>query len=58
MLHLETIKPGAFSVLKHSRTLLRPELNIDDIRMFSIEDIITMKVQALLGRVKRKIFGI
>ncbi|MFI5185728.1 MAG: nucleotidyl transferase AbiEii/AbiGii toxin family protein [Chitinophagales bacterium] len=36
--------------------LIRPELNIGDIRMFSIEDMIAMKVQAILGRGRRKNF--
>ncbi len=35
---------------------IRPELLVDEIRMFSIEDIIAMKVQAILGRGKKKDF--
>jgi predicted nucleotidyltransferase component of viral defense system len=40
----------------HPHPLIRPKLNIDEIRMFSIEDIIAMKVQAILGRGKKKDF--
>jgi hypothetical protein len=36
--------------------LIRPLQNIDGIRMFSTEDIIAMKVQAILGRSKKKDF--
>jgi predicted nucleotidyltransferase component of viral defense system len=43
-------------IIRHPHPLLRPELNIDDIRMFSTEDIIAMKVQAILGRGKKKDF--
>lgn len=38
----------------HPHPLIRPTLIIDEIRMFSIEDIIAMKVQAILGRGKKK----
>ena len=40
----------------HPHPLIRSNLNIDEIRMFSIEDIIAMKVQAILGRGKKKDF--
>jgi predicted nucleotidyltransferase component of viral defense system len=40
----------------HPHLLIRPELSIDDIRMFSVEDIIAMKVQAILGRGRKKDF--
>ena len=43
-------------IIRHPHPLIRPELNIDDIRMFSTEDIIAMKVQAILGRGKKKDF--
>jgi len=42
--------------VKHPHPLLRPELNIEGIRMFSPEDIIAMKVQAILGRGRKKDF--
>lgn len=43
-------------IIRHPHPLIRPKLNIDDIRMFSTEDIIAMKVQAILGRGKKKDF--
>ena len=43
-------------IIRHPHSLIRPELNIEDIRMFSTEDIIAMKVQAILGRGKKKDF--
>ena len=43
-------------IIRHPYPLIRPELNIDGIRMFSTEDIIAMKVQAILGRGKKKDF--
>ena len=43
-------------MIRHPHPLIRPELNIDNIRMFSTEDIIAMKVQAILGRGKKKDF--
>lgn len=43
-------------IIRHPHPLIRPELNIDGIRMFSTEDIIAMKVQAILGRGKKKDF--
>ena len=43
-------------IIRHPHPLIRPELNIEDIRMFSTEDIIAMKVQAILGRGKKKVF--
>jgi predicted nucleotidyltransferase component of viral defense system len=36
--------------------LIRPKTEIEGIRMFSTEDIIAMKVQAILGRGKKKDF--
>ncbi len=43
-------------MIRHPHPLIRPELNFDNIRMFSTEDIIAMKVQAILGRGKKKDF--
>jgi predicted nucleotidyltransferase component of viral defense system len=43
-------------IVRHPYPLIRPELNIENIRMFSAEDIIAMKVQAILGRAKKKDF--
>lgn len=43
-------------LIRHPHPLIRPELNIDGIKMFSAEDIIAMKVQAILGRGRKKDF--
>ncbi len=43
-------------LVRHPHPLIRPEINIAGIRMFSTEDIIAMKVQAILGRGKKKDF--
>ncbi|MEO6837176.1 MAG: nucleotidyl transferase AbiEii/AbiGii toxin family protein, partial [Ginsengibacter sp.] len=43
-------------LIKHPHPLIRPQINIKRIRMFSVEDIIAMKVQAILGRGKKKDF--
>jgi predicted nucleotidyltransferase component of viral defense system len=43
-------------IVRHPHPLIRPELNIENIRMFATEDIIAMKVQAILGRAKKKDF--
>ena len=43
-------------IIRHPHPLIRPELNIDGIKMFSAEDMIAMKVQAILGRGKKKDF--
>jgi len=43
-------------LIHYPHHLIRPEINVDGIRMFSIEDIIAMKVQAILGRGKKKDF--
>lgn len=42
--------------IRHPHPLIRPIQNNEDIRMFSTEDIIAMKVQAVLGRGKKKDF--
>jgi predicted nucleotidyltransferase component of viral defense system len=43
-------------IIRHPHPLIRKESVIDGIRMFSTEDIIAMKVQAILGRAKKKAF--
>ena len=43
-------------IIRHPHPLIRPEIIIDNIKMFSTEDIIAMKVQAILGRGKKKDF--
>jgi Nucleotidyl transferase AbiEii toxin, Type IV TA system len=43
-------------IVRHPHPLIRPVLEIDGIRMFSTEDIVAMKVQAILGRGKKKDF--
>lgn len=43
-------------IVRHPHPLIRPEFFIEGIRMFSTEDIIAMKVQAILGRGKKKDF--
>jgi predicted nucleotidyltransferase component of viral defense system len=50
------VKEVKVDIVRHPHPLIRPELNIDDIRMFSTEDIIAMKVQAILGRGRKKDF--
>lgn len=43
-------------IIRHPHPLIRKESVIEGIRMFSPEDIIAMKVQAILGRAKKKDF--
>ncbi|MBI1781849.1 MAG: nucleotidyl transferase AbiEii/AbiGii toxin family protein [Sphingobacteriales bacterium] len=43
-------------VIRHPHPLIRPVNTIDALRFFSSEDIIAMKVQAVLGRAKKKDF--
>lgn len=43
-------------IVRHPHPQIRPELHVEGIRMFSTEDIIAMKVQAILGRGKKKDF--
>jgi Nucleotidyl transferase AbiEii toxin, Type IV TA system len=43
-------------LVRHPHLLIRPERVEEGIRMFSVEDIIAMKVQAILGRGKKKDF--
>lgn len=43
-------------LIRHPHPLIRPEQTIDGIKMFSTQDIIAMKVQAILGRGKKKDF--
>ena len=52
------VKDVKVDLIKHPHPLIRPQLIMEEIRMFSTEDIIAMKVQAILGRgKKKKIFG-
>ncbi len=51
--YLDDVK---IDLVRHPHPLIRPEKNLDGIRMFSIEDIIAMKVQAVLGRGRKKDF--
>lgn len=43
-------------IVRHPHPLIRPVQSIEDIRIFSIEDIIAMKVQAILNRGRKKDF--
>ena len=43
-------------IVRYPHPLIRPILTIKDIRLFSMEDIVAMKVQAVLGRAKKKDF--
>ncbi len=43
-------------LVKHPHPLIRQEKNMEGIRMFSTEDIVAMKVQAILGRGRKKDF--
>jgi len=43
-------------IVRHPHPLIRPIQEIEGIRMFATEDIIAMKVQAVLGRGKQKDF--
>lgn len=43
-------------IIRHPHPLIRPQTITDGIRMFSVEDIIAMKIQAILGRGKKKDF--
>jgi Nucleotidyl transferase AbiEii toxin, Type IV TA system len=43
-------------IVRHPHPLIRPELTLEGVRMFSAEDIVAMKVQAILGRGKKKDF--
>ncbi|MBK7637860.1 MAG: nucleotidyl transferase AbiEii/AbiGii toxin family protein [Saprospiraceae bacterium] len=43
-------------IVRFPHPLIRPTLEIDGIRMYSPEEIIAMKVQAILGRGKKKDF--
>ena len=43
-------------IVRHPHSLIRSLQNIDGIRMFSTEDMIAMKVQAILGRGRKKDF--
>lgn len=43
-------------LIKYRFPLIRPVTEIEDIRMFSTEDIMAMKIQAILGRGRKKDF--
>lgn len=43
-------------IIRHPHPIIRPIKEIEGIRFFSTEDIIAMKVQAILGRGKKKDF--
>ncbi len=43
-------------IVRHPQPLIRSLLNVDNVRMFSKEDIIAMKVQPIFGRGKKKDF--
>lgn len=43
-------------IIPHPHPLIGAQQNIENMRLFSIEDIIAMKVQAILGRGKKKDF--
>jgi predicted nucleotidyltransferase component of viral defense system len=43
-------------IVRHPHPLIRPQFEFEGIRMFSTEDIVAMKVQAILGRAKKKDF--
>lgn len=51
--YLEDVK---VDIVHHPHPLIRPTELLDEIRMYSNEDIIAMKVQAILGRAKKKDF--
>ena len=50
------IEEVKIDIIHHPHPLIRPQQNIDNVRLFSTEDIIAMKVQAILGRGKKKDF--
>ena len=43
-------------IVRHPHVMLKPILEIEGLRFFSKEDIVAMKVQAILGRAKKKDF--
>ena len=43
-------------IVRHPHPLIRPQFEVEGVRMFSTEDIVAMKVQAILGRAKKKDF--
>ncbi len=50
------IENAKVDIIRHPHPLIRPISEIEGIRFFSTEDIIAMKVQAILGRGKKKDF--
>jgi len=51
--YIDTVK---VDLVRHPHPLIGPVKTVEGIRMFSTEDIIAMKVQAVLGRGKKKDF--
>ena len=43
-------------IIRHLHPLIRPQQRLENMRLYSTEDIIAMKVQAILGRGKKKDF--
>jgi predicted nucleotidyltransferase component of viral defense system len=43
-------------IIRFSHPIIRPTTTVDGIRMYSVEDIMAMKIQAILGRGKKKDF--
>ena len=43
-------------IVRYPHPLIRPTLAVEGIRMVSMEDIVAMKIQAVLGRAKKKDF--
>ncbi|HEY5390988.1 MAG TPA: nucleotidyl transferase AbiEii/AbiGii toxin family protein, partial [Hanamia sp.] len=43
-------------IIRHPHPLIRPRPHLENMRLYSTEDIIAMKVQAILGRGKKKDF--
>lgn len=50
------IKDIKTDIIHHPHPLIRPIEEINGVRMFSTEDIVAMKIQAILGRGKKKDF--
>lgn len=50
------IKDIKTDIIHHPHPLIRPVEVVEGVRMFSTEDIIAMKIQAILGRGKKKDF--
>ena len=50
------INDAKVDIVRYPHPLIRPTLAVEGIRMVSMEDIVAMKVQAVLGRAKKKDF--